>query len=73
MTDKYYTKDADDEKRFLDAVRELAHIGYGRMAQIVAYEWGERHPERAAMELRLTPKQFRIAKAADPLAQFWKH
>ncbi len=69
-----------NEQRFLEMVREFAEIGYGRMLQIIKYEWSETHPERAAMEFPkgvpgkcqyFTVRQMLIAKEADPLAENW--
>lgn len=66
-----------EEEEFLNQVRRLAEIGYGRMIQIIAYEWGEKHPKRAVYELALERTAMRLdeffaAKASDPLARQWK-
>lgn len=68
------------EEDFLEAVRKFADIGYGRMIQIVKYEWSETQPSRAAMEFpRGVPKKYLTVdemmemKASDPLAEHWNN
>lgn len=68
----------NDEERFLEIVRRFKHIGYGRMGQIVNYEWSESQPDRAAMEFALdreaeipTEAMFN-SKRDDPLSHMWK-
>lgn len=67
------------ESEFLSVVRRFADVGYGRMLQIIKYEWSELNPSRAAMEFPkgiphkyFTVKELMICKAADPLAEEWK-
>lgn len=65
------------EEEFLNQVRRLKEIGFGRMIQIIAYEWSEKHPKRAVYELApertaIRLDEFFAAKASDPLAHQWK-
>jgi hypothetical protein len=65
-----------DEERFLEYVRGNRHIGYGRMLQIIGYEWSESQPDRAAMEFTLAEGEpptdmVLTAKQTDPLAHMW--
>lgn len=61
------------EEEFLQQVRRLAEIGYGRMMQIIAYEWSEKHPERAMIKAgHARLDDFFDAKRCDPLAQHWR-
>jgi len=61
------------EEEFLNAVRSLKEIGFGRMIQIITYEWSETHPYRARMESQAkTLDDFFQWKKGDPLAHCWK-
>lgn len=69
----------NSEIAFLNMVRAFSEIGYGRMLQIIKYEWSERNPPRAAMEFPkgiphkyFTVKELMTCKAADPLAEEWE-
>lgn len=71
----------DQEREFLEAVRRFAGIGYGRMLQIIQYEWSEQLPARVAMEIpakplpignRISVSELLRRKAGDPLAGEWK-
>lgn len=58
------------EIEFLKMILEMKHdVGYGRMLQIILYEWNESHP---AMTQRVVgdknPRAFRAAKRDDPIA-----
>jgi hypothetical protein len=58
------------EIEFLETIREMKHdVGYGRMLQIILYEWNESHP---AMTYRTVgyknAKQFLDSKREDPIA-----
>jgi len=58
------------EIEFLEAIREMKYdVGYGRMLQIILYEWSQSHP---AMTYRTVgdknEKKFLAAKRHDPIA-----
>ena len=63
-----------DEEDFLKMVRRCKSIGYGRMMQIVSFEWHE-HDDIGALALGTTvgmlsekdQRQYKAVKAIDPL------
>lgn len=62
----YHPKEID----FLNTIREMKHeVGYGRMLQIILYEWNESHPQMTHRTVgNKNQKEFRAAKRGDPIA-----
>jgi hypothetical protein len=58
------------EIKFLEIIRELKHdVGYGRMLQIILYEWNQSHPSMTHRTVGdKNEKRFHEAKREDPIA-----
>jgi hypothetical protein len=64
------------EEQFLDLIRENRHLGFGRMIQIISYDWEESGPGAGlihtnGVNLRQKDRvRFYTLRAGDPLREY---